>query len=130
MKISKLLIHPHHDIDAFTLKSRHVAQIRHSLPEVGITITTSHSDFMARLPEAEYALVWVFKPEWYATAPRLQALFTPAAGRDWVAADPSGRVMTCYGRFHGRIMRESLLSMMLYFNRRLGKSLADQGRRS
>lgn len=126
MKISNLLIHLHNTIDAFTLKPRHVEQIRQALPDVAITVAVSDSDFMNRLPDAEYAMVWVFKPEWYATAPRLKALFTPAAGRDWVAADPAGRVMTCHGSFHGRIMRESLLSMMLYFNRRLGKSLEDQ----
>lgn len=89
MKISNLLIHLHNNIDAFTLKPRHVEQIRQALPEVAITVSASDSDFMDRLPDAEYALVWVFKPEWYATAPRLKALFTPAAGRDWVAADPS-----------------------------------------
>ena len=53
----------------------------------------------------------------------------PAAGHDWVAVDPAGRVRTFYGSFHGRIMRESLLSMMLYFNRHVGKSLADQKNR-
>lgn len=63
-------------------------------------------------------------------APRLKALFTPAAGRDWVAEDPSGLVRTFYGSFHGRIMRESLLSMMLYFNRRLGMSLDHQQHRA
>ncbi|QSV45322.1 D-2-hydroxyacid dehydrogenase [Geobacter benzoatilyticus] len=127
MKISNLLIHLHNSIDAFTLKPRHVEQLRQALPEVNITVAASDRDFMDRLPDAEYAMVWVFKAEWYAAAPRLKALFTPAAGRDWVEADPSGRVLTCHGSFHGRIMRESLLSMMLYFNRRLGKSLDDQG---
>lgn len=127
MKISNLLIHLHNKIDAFTLKPRHVEQIRRALPDVAITVAASDGDFMDRLPEAEYALVWVFKAGWYADAPRLKALFTPAAGRDWVAADPTGRVMTFHGSFHGRIMRESLLSMMLYFNRRLGMSLDDQG---
>jgi len=68
----------------------------------------------------------VFKSEWYADAPKLKALFTPAAGHDWVAEDPSGRVRTYYGTFHGRIMRESLLSLMLHFNRQIGRSLADQ----
>jgi len=126
MKISNILIHLHNNVDAFTLKPRHVEQIRQALPEVRLTVAASNSDFLDRLPEAECALVWVFKPEWYAQAPRLKVLFTPAAGRDWVAADPSGRVKTCYGSFHGRIMRESLLSMMLYFNRRLGMSLDHQ----
>ena len=129
MKISYLLIHLHNNVDAFTLKTRHVEQIREALPEVRITLAASNSDFMDKLPEADCALVWVFKPEWYAKAPRLKVLFTPAAGRDWVARDPAGRVKTFYGSFHGRIMRESLLSMMLYFNRRLQQSLDDQGQR-
>jgi D-2-hydroxyacid dehydrogenase (NADP+) len=129
MEISNLLIHLHNNVDAFTLKARHVEQIREALPEVRITLAASNSDFMNKLPEADCALVWVFKPEWYAKAPKLKVLFTPAAGRDWVARDPSGRVKTFYGSFHGRIMRESLLSMMLYFNRRLQQSLDDQGHR-
>ena len=129
MKITNLLIHLHNNIDAFSLKQRHIDQIRASLPDVRITVAAGNSDFMEKLPEAECALVWVFKPEWYEKAPQLKALFTPAAGHDWVARDRSGRVNTFYGSFHGRIMRESLLSMMLYFNRRIGKSLADQNNR-
>jgi phosphoglycerate dehydrogenase-like enzyme len=129
MNISNLLIHLHNSIDAFSLKPRHVDQIRAALPDVRITVAAGNSDFMAQLPEADCALVWTFKPEWYAQAPKLKALFTPAAGHDWVAGDPSGRVQTLYGSFHGRIMRESLLSMMLYFNRRISASLADQADR-
>lgn len=129
MNITTLLIHLHNNVDAFSLKPRHVEQIRAALPDVRITVAAGNSDFLAQLPEAECALVWVFKADWYEKAPKLKALFTPAAGHDWVAGDPSGRVPTCYGSFHGRIMRESLLSMMLYFNRRIGASLADQAER-
>ena len=126
MKTNEILIHLHNSVDAFTLKSRHIEQIQHALPDVRLTVAADNSDFMNRLPATECALVWIFKPEWYARAERLKAVFTPAAGRDWVAADPSGRVPTFHGSFHGRIMRESLLSMMLFFNRRLRNSLADQ----
>jgi phosphoglycerate dehydrogenase-like enzyme len=124
-----LLIHLHNSVDAFSLKTRHVDQIREALPNARITVAEDNSDFMEKLPEAECALVWAFKPDWYGKAPKLKVLFTPAAGRDWVAPDPSGRVRTFYGSFHGRIMRESLLSMMLYFNRSIGKSLEDQKKR-
>jgi len=130
MQISNLLIHLHNNVDSFSLKQRHVDQIRQALPDVRITVADGKSDFLEKLPEAECALVWVFKAEWYKRAPNLKALFTPAAGHDWAAEDPSGRVRTFYGSFHGRIMRESLLSMMLYFNRQLGKSLEDQGNRT
>lgn len=126
MKIDHLLIHLHNTVDAFACKARHIDQIRQSLPDLRLTVAEGTRDFLEKLPEADCALVWVFKPEWYAGAPKLKALFTPAAGHDWVAADPAGRVKTLYGSFHGRIMRESLLSMMLYFNRKIGKTLADQ----
>lgn len=130
MKFISLLIHLHNNVDAFSLKQRHIDQIHKILPDVNITVAKGNSDFMERLPEAECALVWVFKAEWYEKAPQLKAVFTPAAGHDWVAMDPTGRVKTCYGSFHGHIMRESLLSMILHFNRQIGKSLNDQQNRN
>jgi len=126
MKIDNLLIHLHNSVDAFSQKPRHIEQIWEIFPDIRITVAEGNRDFFEKLPEAECALVWVFKPEWYESAPKLKVLFTPAAGHDWVSEDPSGRVSTYYGSFHGRIMRESLLSMMLYFNRQVGKSLNDQ----
>src|SRR6185369_5105247 len=104
MEIDNLLIHLHNNVDAFTLKPRHVDQIREALPDARITVAEGNRDFMEKLPQAECALVWVFKPDWYDNAPKLKMLFTPAAGHDWVASDPSGRVRTFYGSFHGRIM--------------------------
>lgn len=129
MKIDNLLIHLHNKVAAFSFKPRHLDQLREALPDTSITVASDSRDFMARLPDADCVLAWAFKAEWYANAPKLRALFTPAAGRDWVAVDPSGRVMTHYGSYHGRIMRESLLSMLLYFNRRLSTSLNDQRNR-
>ncbi len=126
MKTDNLLIHLHNNVAAFSLKQRHVDHIREAFPDMRITIAEESSDFMEKLPEAECALVWVFKPEWYEKATKLKVLFTPAAGHDWVAADPAGRVKTFYGSFHGRIMRESLIAMMLYFNRHIEKSRDDQ----
>ncbi len=127
MKITNILINLHNNaIAAFSNNQRHIERIRKALPDVRISVVSEKADFMEKLPEAECALVWSFKADWYASAHKLKAVFTPAAGHDWVAADPSGRVKTFYGSFHGRIMRESLLSMILYFNRRIGTSLADQ----
>lgn len=126
MHIDNLLIHLHNNVDAFSFKQRHLDRLLEALPDVRITVAVDNRDFMARLPDADAVLAWVFKAEWYADARNLKVLFTPAAGHDWVAADPSGRVRTHHGSFHGRIMRESLLSLMLYFNRRIGRSFDDQ----
>lgn len=129
MKIYRLLIHLHNSVDAFALKQRHIDLLRELLPDTRITVADGNRDFLDKLPEADCALVWVFKAEWYAMAPHLKVLFTPAAGHDWVAEDPAGRVRTFYGSFHGRIMRESLLAMMLHFNRQMEKSLEDRKNR-
>lgn len=129
MKINNLLIHLHNSVDAFSLKPRHVDLIRKALPDAHISVADGSRDFLEKLPEADCVLAWVFKPDWYEGAPKLQALFTPAAGHDWVALDPAGRVKTFYGGFHGRIMRESLLAMILHFNRNMTKSLEDQKNR-
>ena len=129
MKINNLLIHLHNSVDAFSLKPRHVDLIHELIPDTRITVAEGNRDFLEKLPEADCVLAWVFKSDWYQGAPKLKALFTPAAGHDWVAEDPAGRVRTYYGTFHGRIMRESLLSMMLHFNRQIGRSLADQKER-
>lgn len=126
MKINHLLIHLHNSVDAFSLKPRHVGLLNETLPDTLITVAEGTGDFLEKLPEVDCALAWVFKSDWYNHAPKLKMLFTPAAGHDWVAPDPAGRVKTYYGKFHGRIMRESLLSMMLHFNRQVGKSLSDQ----
>ncbi len=129
MKINNLLIHLHNSVDAFSLKPRHVDLIRTVLPDAHISIADGNRDFLEKLPQADCVLAWVFKPDWYEGAPKLQMLFTPAAGHDWVASDPTGRVRTFYGGFHGRIMRESLLAMILHFNRNMTTSLDDQKNR-
>lgn len=127
MHITNLLISLHNKaVAAFSSNAQQIERIQQALPGCSITVAEGKTAFLEKLPEAECALVWSFKPEWYELAPKLQAVFTPAAGHDWVAEDPSGRVKTFYGSFHGRIMRESLLSMMLYFNRRIGASVEDQ----
>ena len=129
MKINDLLIHLHNSVDAFALKQRHVDLISELLPDTRVTVATDTADFLDKLPDAECVLAWKFKAAWYENAPKLKVLFTPAAGHDWVDVDPTGRVRTFYGSFHGRIMRESLLSMMLHFNRQVARSLADQKER-
>ncbi len=126
MEIKKLLINLKNPVGAFSIKPHHIDIIRATFPDTYIEVTESNSVFRDSLVDADCVLTWVFKQEWYANAPKLKTVFTPAAGHDWVAADQSGHVQNFYGRFHGKIMRESLLSMMLYFNRKLKKSQADQ----
>ncbi|TWJ19894.1 D-2-hydroxyacid dehydrogenase [Geobacter argillaceus] len=123
-----LLVHLHNDVDAFSIKPRHLDRIREAFPDITLIETTTKDELRSGLPAADWLLTWSFRPAWYQESPRLEAVFTPAAGNDWVPPDPTGRVRNFYGQFHGRIMRESLLAMMLYFNRRLALNVANQER--
>ncbi len=126
MNIKSLLIILDNFVDAFSIKQRHLDMIGDAFPGIRITTTSDRDDFLEKLPEAEWVITWIFKPDWYRTAPKLKGVFTPAAGRDWAPSDPSGRVRNFYGHFHGRIMRESLLAMILFFNRRTLKAIENQ----
>ncbi len=129
MKNIDLLVNLKNEVDAFSVKPRHLERIREAFPDICLVEVTGREDFRDRLTDAVWVLTWVFWPEWYANAPKLEAVFTPAAGHDWVQPDPSGRVKNFYGHFHGRIMRESLLAMMLYFNRRLAPALDNRNKK-
>jgi len=130
MEIKELLINLYSDVDSFSIKPRHLERLREAIPDTRVTLAGNRKEFLERLPEADAAIAWIFRAEWYEQAARLKNLYTPAAGHDWVAIDPAGRVATHFGRFHGRIMRESLLAMMLHFNRRVGSSIESQSAKS
>lgn len=126
MQLHNLLVHLHSEVDAFAIKPRHLAAIRDAFPGIELTVAEHREEFLRELAGAEWVMTWAFQPAWYGGAPKLRGVFTPAAGHDWVTPDSSGRVRNFYGRFHGRIMRESLLAMMLHFNRRMAGTAAHQ----
>jgi len=77
--------------------------------------------FLRELPEATHAIVWNFRKEWFAHAPKLRVLATPGAGRELVPAEselPPG-VRKFHGEYHGAIMAETVLACMLAWARGL-----------
>ena len=78
----------------------------------------SEGAFLKALPGATHAVVWHFEKEWYARAPKLKVLATPAAGRElvaWRAAPESVKVH--FGTFHGPIISETVLGFLLAWTR-------------
>lgn len=69
--------------------------------------------FLRALPRATHAFVWNFRPEWFARAPRLRLLATPAAGRELVPTEAPPGVTVHFGGFHGRIISETVLAFVL-----------------
>lgn len=86
----------------------------------------SKESLLAELHQVELLLTWEFAAHWFSKAPNLKAIFTPAAGADWVCRDPTGKVNVHYGTFHGPLIAESLLGAILYLNRRIPELLANQ----
>ena len=72
----------------------------------------SEAGFLRALPTATHAIVWSFRPEWFAKAPRLEVLATPAAGRELMPAEAPKGVRLHFGHFHGEIIAESVIGFM------------------
>ena len=73
----------------------------------------SEASFLRALPKATHAIVWNFKADWFAKAPRLKVLATPAAGRELVPDKGPKGVRIHFGHYHGRIMAESVQAFVL-----------------
>ena len=115
-----------HSIRAFEPQPEQLARWRARYPQHQLVVATEEPEFLQQLADAGAALVWRFSAAWYERAPALRFVATPAAGREKVQPDPTGRVRTVHGSFHGKIMAESLLGMLLFFARRLDLAVADQ----
>ncbi|HWA73172.1 MAG TPA: NAD(P)-dependent oxidoreductase [Polyangiaceae bacterium] len=123
MRVVLFLTNP---VSAFAANSTQISALAARLRDHSLHAVFNEADFLRELPGAEAVVVWRFLPEWYESAPRLRHVCTPAAGRERIAPDPSGRSVRHFGAFHGQIMAESLLAMMLFMNRRLGRATRAQ----
>lgn len=77
----------------------------------------SEASFLRLLPQATHAVVWHFKKEWFARAPRLKMLATPGAGRELVSREAPPGVTLHFGHYHGAIMAESVAGFILAWAR-------------
>ena len=114
-------------VDAFCLKDDHKERLETEFPDYEFRFVDSYDEFKLELDWADAALVWFFPEKLFSNTKRLKALYTPAAGKDWVAIDPSGKVSTFFSSYHGYMIAESFLSMLLYRNNRLDLAVSNQG---
>ena len=122
----KVVIFLRNPIQAFEPQPAQLALLRERYPQHQLVLASTEAEMLQDLNDAGAALVWRFEAAWYERAPALRFVATPAAGRESVEPDPRGRVRVVHGSFHGKIMAESLLGMMLFFARRLDLAVADQ----
>ena len=114
------------DIRAFNIVEEDFAPLASALPDLNLHFHDNNTSFVDAIPYADFVSCWFFDETWFDRAPNLKAVFTPAAGKDWVAEDPTNRVQTIFGTFHGPMIAESLLGTMLHFNRRMPALLENE----
>lgn len=89
------------------------------LPDASVSVCSDENSFVNELQNADVAVVWTFRQEWFALSPRLKVLATPAAGKDYFHVNPPDGVQLVYGTFHGAIMAETAAGMIIGMSRRL-----------
>lgn len=105
------------------MEERHVESLRRGLPGIDWTWCRSRDEFRRELPGSAIALVWLFKSEWLAEAPDLRLVATPAAGKDWIRVEPTPDRKVWFGTFHGELMAETAVGLVLTFCRGVKASL-------
>lgn len=111
-----ILVFLPNDIPCFNVADAQVERFRRLLPanaDLPVVVCRTESEFTAHLPGATAVFVWSFKQEWFALAPKLRHVCTPAAGRDYFHVAPPPQVTMHYGTFHGAIMGETALACVL-----------------
>ena len=117
-----IAVYLEHEVPIFSPTEEQIGRFRARLRDrqtVGpsdrqtVLLCRSEPEFLAALPRAELAVVWTFRQEWFALAPRLRAVCTPAAGRDYFRVVPPPGVELRYGSFHGAIMGETAAACVL-----------------
>lgn len=101
----------------FNFSDQDFEPLRAAIPSLQLKFHDSEADLLSALPDIEYLDTWFFQSEWYERAPRLKHLFTPAAGKNFVKTHPEVPVQ--FGAFHGPLMAETTLGLILNFTLRL-----------
>ena len=104
-------------IPAFKPRKRLLARLAAAFPNAALHDCADGTEFLERLPGATHALVWGFRAEWLARAPRLQHIATPAAGRDWMEVSPTPSLRVTFGGFHGPLIAQTVAGQLLALHR-------------
>ena len=110
----------------FRLGEGHLRRLRQSFPKDTFIHCQSKEQFLEALPRADIACSFRFKAEWFGRAPGLRRLISPTAGRDWFPDQPPPGVCFEFSTFHGKIMAETAVGMMLSHARGLLRAFSLQ----
>ena len=105
------------DVEGWVFRPCHAAHLARLCPGIHCRICSERGAFAEALPMADIAITWSVTQADIDSAVRLRILSTPAAGRDYFDVHVPPRVAHFYGHFHGEIMAETALAMILGMTR-------------
>ena len=103
--------------DCWTITEAQIDYFRRKMPSAVILHARSKDEFIAMLSQAEMTICWFFHQDWFASAPDLRYIVTPAAGLDYFTVDPPAGVEVINSSFQGTLIAETVLGMMLSHTR-------------
>lgn len=115
--MERLHVYLNSDDRLFSFQPEDFSHFQLAHPEVALIFLQSEAELMNALPDIEYLDTWFFENDWFKRAQNLKEIFTPAAGKDYVQTHPD--VVVRFGTFHGQLMAETTLGLILNFSLRL-----------
>ena len=103
----------HENVSCWNISKEQIDILKKKLSGAEIIHCRNKEEFTASLYKTEIAVVWIFKQEWFDKAPLLKVIITPAAGKDLFHVTPPENIHMDYSSFHGKIIAETVLAMML-----------------
>ncbi|MBM4164722.1 MAG: hydroxyacid dehydrogenase [Lentisphaerae bacterium] len=113
-------------VPAFALTAAQADRLRRVLPGATVTVYDAEDAFARGLADAEMGIAWRFRQAWIDAAPRLQWLATPAAGHDYFQLTLRPGIRVTYGTFHGTLIAETVVAMVLGESRGLMEGIRRQ----
>ncbi len=115
-------------VQCFNFNKNHKIKLENKINNLNITLHNNSTSFKESLKNADIVFVWVFKDEWFKNAKKLKWIVTPAAGKDYFKINLPENIKITYGSFHGKIMAETLIGMILSASRGILKTYEFQNK--
>jgi len=124
----KLLIDLYHKLSFWSVLPRQIEIIRLKFPNIEIIDVKTDRDVEREIIDAEIFCSWHTKDHWLEKAGKLKWLATPAAGLEWFVCPKMLEIDAVFtnGAYHGKIISEHVIGMMLFFERQLGDIYVNQ----
>lgn len=119
MKPMLLIWLTYRGVSDFIATPGQVARWAAKVPELEVVFADSQEAFIRNLSKATYVITFTFSEAWLPLTYRVKWMASPAAGKELLGARIPDRIRLTNGTFHGEIMAETVVGMLLAIRRGL-----------